>query len=388
MRVISAALVCAVFTTSGNSAAQAAETVVEGTASERIGFDDNVGWTRNNAISDVSSVTALGLSFGNRTEAHELDLRSRFLFTNFLDESDLDSNDQYVVAEGAIRTPRSRTGLAAEYARDTTRTSQEDDTGAFLLDNIRQQEVTLRPNWSFQATRLDRFSLEAEYRNVDYDRQLVDNDGISGELSWNHGLTSTSEFTLSGSAEQIDFDRSDNRQVRLFGLDANFTTELSPQLRLSIGAGPYWAELSADPTGSAVDADDDTLGVLANADLTFDFDDDIVLEASYRRFVAPSGSGNVVIRDRFDASFEQDWNATVSWGMALRFQAQDDLLGSSTTGRDFFRVAPSIDWRITEDWIARASYRFRWQSVEGQDDDSVSNAAFVTLTYRPESWTL
>lgn len=385
MRAMAMTLVCALAVAAGIGTVRAEGTQIEATLGERIGYDDNIGWNRSGAVSDMSSQTALGLSFSNRDEMLEFDLGSRFLFTQFFDEDDLSSNDQFVTGDVAYRTALSRTALAAEYRRDTSRTGQEDDTGEFLLDNIRQQEVKLRPSWSLQATRLDRFTAAMEYRNIDYERQLVDNDRLGASLGWTRGMTGVSEIALAVEGDQIDFDTSDDRRVRILGVKANWTAELSPQLTLTLGGGPYWADRSADPGGAP---DDDAVGALADAGLSFRLDSESVLDAAYRRYVAPSGGGDAVIRDRFDASFEQDWNATVGWGLALRFQHQEAAFEGGPAGRDFVRVTPSINWRLTRDWALRGSYRFRWQSVDGQDGDAVSNAAFVTLNYRPESWSL
>lgn len=388
-RFIAYLIACAALAPAGFGLARAEETYVEGSASQRIKFDDNIGWTRDDAVSDMSSETALGLNFGSRSEVLEMELRSRFEFIKFFDESDLDSNDQFVTADGVYRTARSRSALTAAYIRDTSRRNQEDDTGRLLLDNIRRQEFTLRPSWSFQATRLDRLSAEAEFRRIDYERRLVDNDRLTGELGWNRSLTETSEVALSAVAQSIDFDTTDDREARVFGLEATWVAEVSPRLRLTIGGRPYWATLSADATGpGTADVDEDKSGFLPIAGLTFEIDRRSVLDASYRRLVVPSGSGNVLLRDRVDASFEQRWSERGSWAVALRYQAQEGLLGNTVADRDFVRVSPSVDWRLTEDWSLGASYRFRWQKFDNQDDDAVSNAVFVTLTFRPESWSL
>lgn len=379
---------CVLVTAIGIGTARAEDTRIEATIGERLGYDDNIGWNRSGEVSDLSSQTALGLNFSNRDEVLEFDLDTRFLFTQFLEEDNLNSNDQFVTGEVAYRTPRSRTGVSAEYRRDTSRTGQEDDTGAFLLDNIRQQESNVRPYWSFQATRLDRFTAEAEYRNIDYDRTLTDNDRFGGALGWAHALSEADEISLTVDAGQIDFDTNDDRQVRIIGIEAGWTTELTPQMQANLGVGPYWADLSSGTSGPGSTPDDDTVGVLANAGLSYQPDSETTLEASYRRFVAPSGGGNAVIRDRVDASFDQDWSARVFWGLALRLQHQEAAFDDGSPGRDFVRVSPSIGWRLTEDWVLRGSYRFRWQSVDGADGDAISNAAFVTLTFRPEGWSL
>ena len=388
MRIVAGALFCALLLPPGLGLTQAQEAYVELSVGERLGFDDNVGLTRGDPVSDFSSQTALGLSFGRTGDTLDLGLRSRFVFTKFFDDGELDSNDQFVVADAGFRSERSRSRLAAEYRRDTTRTSQEDDTGEFLLDNIRQEELSLGPSWSFQATRLDRFAVEAEYRAIDYERRLVDNDRWTAEASWRRDLTGSSAITLSSGFREIDFDTADNRQVRIVELEGDWTSDVTPRLRLSLGGGSYWADLSADPIGAGAVDDDSDSGFVAHAGLRFDLAPDAALTAEYGRMLVPSGSGNVRLRDRLDATFEQDWNQRVSWAVAARYQAQEGLLGSQVADRDFVRVSPSIDWRLARDWTLRAAYRFRWQAFDDQDEDAVSNAVFVTLTFRPERWSL
>ncbi|NNG03142.1 MAG: outer membrane beta-barrel protein [Inquilinus sp.] len=368
----------------GRSPAEAADWTLEAFASERVAYDDNVGFTRTGEISDESSRTTLGFDIDGGTEVLDLSLVSRFDFTYYSDESGLDSNDQRLVGNFGYRPGElSRLGLDVEYDRDTTRTSEEDDTGRFIFDNIRREAFEVRPSWSYQATRVDRFSLAGEYRTVDYESDLVDYDRYGGALDWTHDLTRSSALGVSAFGARVESDTVDNRESDIYGLEFGLTSEATPQLRLQFGVGVFRAETATDLV-----AGQSTTGFLPSAGLEFRVAPEAVLELAYARTVAPSGGGNIVERDTVDLTYRQDWSETVSLGLDARYRAQDRVFDDGTAGRDFVRAEPSVEWRMTETWSLRAAYRYRWQSFDDEDGDSVSNAGLVTLTYRPMGWSL
>ena len=343
-----------------------AEWTVDFFARERLLYDDNVGFTQT-------------VDVGGGTEVLDLTLLSRFDFTYFADESDLDSNDQRLAGIADYRAGElMRFGLAVDYVRDTTRTSELDDTGLFIFDNIRREAFEIRPIWSFDATRIDRFSLEGEYRTVDYERSLVDYDRYGGAIGWERELTRASTLGASAFGARVESDTVDNRESDVYGGEIGIAAEAAPRLDVRFGVGFFRAETSTDLVAAQSDS-----GFLPSAGFSFRIAPEAVLDLSYARTVAASGGGGIVERDTIDLSFEQRFSETVTLGLDARYRTQDRVFDDGTPGREFFRAEPSVAWSITETWSLRAAYRYRQQSFDGQPDDAVSNAGLLTLTYRP-----
>ena len=364
-------------------AAMAEEPSLEAFVRERLLYDDNIGLNTSGEVSDLSSRTTVGLDLVGGTEAVDVALSSRFDFTYYADEDDLDSADQSLSGTAGYRTPRSRLALEASYDRDTTRTSEVDDTGLFILDNIRREALELRPSWSLQATRLDRFTLSGRYREVDYVRSLVDHRRLGAALDWTRAVTRSSALTLAATAARVESDTTDNRRSDLFGGGLTLETAVDPRLALRVGVGVQWAETATDAAASQRSTE-----FLPALGLTFRPAPEAAIDLDYRRTLAASGSGNLVARDTVDLAYEQRWTRTLSFGLDARYRAQDRVFGDGATGRDFVRAEPWIGWRFTEFWSLGARYRYRWQSLDGDPEDAVSNAGIVTLTFRPAGWSL
>lgn len=379
---------CASAMLGGCGAARAADWFLGGSLAERVEYDDNVGLNNRNEVSDLSSQSTLRMDLGGQTETLELGLRSRFDYTAFLDNSDLDSDDQRVAGYGSYQTPRGRLGLTAAYIRDTTRTRDEDDTGRFILDNIRRQEVEVKPSWSYRFTPTDSVILRGEYNDVNFKRRLVDYTRYSGEAGWAHRLSETSEADLFALALYTEPDNDLDKETQAYGLQAGWNATPLRGLDIRVAAGAYWTKTTFDPSSSRRGSfDDDTsVGALPAATISYQIDRRSTVEANYARTIRPSSSGAVLERDTLDASFAHNWSPRGTWGVQFRYRAQRSLDDEGRADRDLIRVTPSVSWQLNDTWSLRGAYRFRWQSLEGQSDDAVSNAVMLTLVYRPMNW--
>lgn len=371
-------------------AARAAEWFVDGSLGERLEYDDNVGLNSRDKVSDFSSQSTLRLDFGGQTETLELGLRSRFDYTVFLDERDLDSDDQRVAGYGSYRTPLGRWGLTAAYDRDTTRTRDEDDTGRFILENVRRQEVEVKPSWSYQLTPEDSLILRGEYNDVRFKEQLVDYMRYGGEAGWAHQLNEVNEIDLFALASLTEPDSELNKKTQVYGLQAGWGFTPLRGLDIRIVGGAYWAKTSFDPPSNRSGSFDDetSVGALPAVSISYQIDPRSTVAANYSRSIRPSGSGEVLERDTLDASLTHNWSPQGSWDIQFRYRAQRSLEDNGRADRDLVRVMPSVTWQFTDAWSLRGSYRFRWQSLEGDSKDAFSNAAMLTLTYQPLKWRL
>ena len=370
----------------GPGGARAADWTFESSASQRLGYDDNVGLNRQNKVSDLSSLSTVRLDLLGSEQSQSLDfgISSRFDYTAFLEERDLNSDDQRVALFGDYQTALSRWGLTAAYSRDTTRTRDEDDTGEFILENVRRHEVEVRPSWTYLLSELDSITLRGGYDNVQFEEQLVDFWRLSGEVGWIRKLSQTAEVDLSAFASLTKPDELE-RQTQVYGLKAGWSSTPIRDLEIRFGIGGYWARTDFGASSGRGDSLDDqaSIGLLPSAGLSYQLGQDATIAAAYSRDIRPSGGGGVLERDRLEASFEQVWSPRGSWRVDFLYQFQNALDDLGGGGRDLIRVSPSIAWRFTENWSVRGAYRLRWQSLEGEGEDALSNAVFVTMTYEP-----
>ena len=104
----------------------------------------------------------------------------------------------------------------------------------------------------------------------------------------------------------------------------------------------------------------------------------------YRRDVAPSSSGDAIEVDEINA----DAVHALTEKLDLRIRASwvdTDTIDSgrdSSSDREIIRIQPSLNWRLSPNWVAGARYRYIEKDLDrGGSGDS--NTAFISISYSP-----
>ncbi len=93
------------------------------------------------SVADTSFESSIQAIAGARTPNLNILLDTRFNFTVFVNEDQLNSNDQFITLGSDYQYGRSRWGVQGDFVNDTTRTSDIDNTGLFILDNMRRTDL-------------------------------------------------------------------------------------------------------------------------------------------------------------------------------------------------------------------------------------------------------
>ena len=65
----------------------------------------------------------------------------------------------------------------------------------------------------------------------------------------------------------------------------------------------------------------------------------------------------------------------------FRNQTNNDDFITDDDQRSYYEVHPRLRWKLTRWWDVTASYRYRHQKYDGDDDSAESNAVYLSLTY-------
>lgn len=370
-------IACAWMVLGGCTSTQAAEWYTQGSLSQRLKYDDNIGLKSRNEISDLSWQSILKIDLGIQTESLKFGLKPGFKLTKFMDENDLDSNDQRVTAYANYHTTLSNLDVTTTYDRDTTRSRDEDDTGEFILDNVRRKELEVKPSWSYRLTPVDTITIHGEYNKVSFDERLINYTRASGVVGWSHQLSKVEGVSFQTFVSSIKPETSLDRDALTYGIRVGWNIKPVRSLDLKFSAGVYRTEF----------IDQSFNRVLPTASLLYKINSHSSIHATFARSITPSGNGEVLERDRADLAFKEEWNSRVSWGLNLRYQTQQSLDDNGRADRDFLRIEPTVDWRYTKTWSLLSTYRFRWQKLDNENDRSAtSSAVMLTLSYRPMKW--
>jgi opacity protein-like surface antigen len=222
----------------------------EYTAAGRIGIngehDDNVALVERgeNAISGVSLAPALRL--GYRTPDLTVSLDTQLNFARF-DERDYDSSDQRMILDVAKQTPRNELGLQAGGVRDSTRTSELEDTGRVSRRAVRREDYWLAPSWLTYLSERNALRFGASFHDVSYgSRTYTDYTTAGVDLTWLHILSPRTTLKLQGYLNRFDVGDALDTRSDTAGVMAGADFALTENLKLSALAGAAKVETRRD----------------------------------------------------------------------------------------------------------------------------------------------
>jgi len=367
---------CAVACCAGWRASSAAEWKLSSYLSQTVNYSDNLLLSRQNEISAVGFTTTPQLILERNTPTLTIELDGRFEFSEYIDHSNFNSQDQFVSLDvEKLLSERSTLTMSTDFIRDTTLRSEQDSSDRFLDDSIRFVTFRANPSWTYQLTQLDEISLSGDYRNTSYDSsEKTDFQNYGPTIGYDRRLSELDKITTSLSYLHFDPERKTSRD-RL-GLLVGYAYEPSERLLVS-GQG-----------GASYDLNDGDVGYRARFNLKYLVDDQTSIRALISHDIEPSGDGDLRTRNRASAGVSYRATELTTLGFAVDYTDNIDYGASGSTDEDnddesrYFSARPSVAWQISEDWNLVAEYRFRHKAFEEDNDSATSNSVFLTLQYQ------
>ena len=384
MRAMARRLPALIALLAASHAVQAAEYTAGYRVSVDGEHDDNVRLTEQDTQSISGASIAPGLKLGYRTADVTATLDTRLNFATY-DESAYDSNDQRLQFDVNKTTPRNEFGLQAGMNRDSTRTSELEDTGRVSDEATRHEDYWFSPRWLTYIGKRDALQFGASAHDVSYDsRSYIDYTTGQGDITWLHILTPRTTLKLQAYFNRYEADNLLSTETDSTGLMAGGDYEVSKNLKLSGLVGISNVESNYDvPQGFPFVVNDSSDDVWV-ADTTLEYTQPrwkLALNLASQTF--PSGDGYVQKRDygRLSYSFRITDMATLR--LAALYGQNESVDDRANVNRDYADGEAGLDWRINRSWYLTARYRYRFQDHETSPGDADSNAVFFGIRYEP-----
>lgn len=370
--------------------AKAAEWYLNGRAAQEFSYDDNIGLrsAEDQKVSAFGETSSIGFRAGGRSPTVDVGVDALFDFTRFPDESSLNSNDQFLSLDATHTGERLTAQLAGQYVRDTTRTSDIEDSGLFILQNRRREVRRLTPSVSYQLTPVDEVSFNGELSDTYYPSGNVRNfQQWGGSGDWARSVSERTQLLASLSGFQVNSNDAGSQDTTYYSASFGVGYVFSPTLRARLLAGPTLARVNFvfDDGGLRASNTGTTVGYGFDGTVDYRYQERLSFQGRVYRTVQPSSTTGVVSEEtgvRLSARY--GLLEHVSADLAALYILRESV-GQSTSGRrDFVSVQPALRWQFAEEWDLRVSYRFRWQKFEDtvEDPDASSNAVLASITYR------
>lgn len=357
----------------------AAEWSITTKVDQRFEFDDNA--RLRTAGSDViyGSTTSPESRYRYRSPTLDVNVFGRLDFSRF-NEDVFNTEDQELRTTSTYSTERGLFTLDAEFERDSTRTSEVDDTGNFETIATKLG-YSVNPSYSYQATQRDLLRVNFGYAGADYDtRSFTGYKFFSAGAGWENLFSRSTTLSVSGTASRQD--ANNGTQSDSYVLQAGVVHSFSPRLRVSGFAGPRYSEEKSSTSKET------GIGVQFAAGVDYSYSPQTTISAQLSQSVAPSSGGSSRERLTANVTANHRFLPRLAFSLATYFQDDSDPNANSTSSdRTFLSVSPQLRWQITQDWDLSASYRFRWQE-RNQGAAATSNAVIVGLNYHPNAWFL
>lgn len=286
-------------------------------------------------------------------------------------------------------------GIDAGVLTDSTFETELNDTGR-LNSDVDRQEAYIRPTLTTRFSPLWSGDFALGYRDVTYDAStddagfdnFVDFEDFDGSFQLNRrvserfsvfGLLEFLQYRPTESLGRIGLEKDDFKSVQL-GLDYN----LGEQLIFSLSAGRGYTDTDLVELEETIEYD--TPIYAAGLEYTGQRN---TIGADYSRTFESSGGGSLRLTQRFTFTWSRlrTLGATLSFPVSYINRDPDraDTVGVIAGTRDYYELAPSLDWEISQNLFLSALLRYRQEeigiSVSDVARDSDSTAIIFGVRY-------
>lgn len=369
----------------GSTAAQAAEWYVESRVQSQASYDTNIRLSPTDKIDTAGGMLSPEIKIGRRTEALDLSLLGRADFNGYANPSSLSSIDEKLSFAGSYATELGKFGLDADFNRDTTLTTEVSDTGN-LTEAARVTTVDVMPSWTYALSEIDQLDVSGGYTNTSYDTDaLTDYVFYTGQVGWSRRMSEIDTLQTAAYTGRFVADDSADTTADIIGLLVGWSRQFTEQFSAQLDAGPEYVITEFDDVGGR--ETDRHLGYRIDGMLGYQMDELTRLELTGSRKTEPSGNGETVTRNQVQLALIHRVNPLFTLRLdGTVLQNRDTGSTSGNSDRLYYAIQPRAIWRLGPDWDLAASYRFRSQNFDDNQDTAFSHAAFLTLTYRLPRW--
>ena len=392
-----------------------AEWSAEPTVSLRQEYNDNFNLTPTNKQAVWGTILTPSVTFSRKTEVFELAGTAQLGFNRYSGPAFMDSNNRLFALSTRYLNERNTWGVDVTSRRDSTRTTEQATTG-IILPRAQRNNLIVTPSWTHALT--ERVSLRFDYTLSDTKYEdgasvgLVDSKYNVASASVIYQLSDADSLTVSGARSKstsAGTSESDTNEIRA-GLTHSFseTLQMDAQIGLRKTTSKFLEPIfSCDFLGigsilpvfgscnyllfgifpQSVPADvlysPQTIsarGTSLNLGVTKNFGEIDTFTARLSRDINPTGRGFLVETDHLALSYRRAFSETLSGAINTDLYRTRNP-GISNTGSQYFTIAPSLSWRMSEWWNLDAGIQYARATFEAAPTSASSNLMYGTIRY-------
>lgn len=315
-------------------------------------------------------------------EATQFSAAPRISAVRYPEDRQLDNYGRGLALAYQYESERNTWSIAGDTARDSTLTTELEDTG-FVQERKWRPSWNISPTWSRVWSDSVSGQISVGYSDVAYEDAPLLADysyrNINAGVNWESG--ERAQWGASLTAARLDAPIYRNISDD-YGVQVSFAFAWSDTQRLKVSGGARSNDLQLAPPGRQrihEQARGWTLDAAYDVELEFN-----TWHAQATRSVDPSGVGVLVQKDKLLFTLAHWFTEQVSGGLSLTLLQTEELQREKFSARRrYARTGMQVNWVWTPTWTLGAGYGYTQQQYEG-DDVAQAHSVQFTLTWQGE----
>jgi len=347
---------------------QAAEWYFIPTAKERIEYNNNRRLRVTDQQSAWGSIFNFNARIGVQTPRSQVELTPAYRSQRWKGEAGLDDDDNFIGFSARHNTERSLFSLSGKYQKDTTGTSELEETGR-VQTSVSRRDFKFGPSWRYQLTQRLQLELGGNYSDTAYGEgtRFVDSTYKSYSVSGRYSLSPRTG--LSVAVSRSNFERpSILTATDTEGIQLGFNHQFTQRWGMSLSAGPRKTETSTPLLGKVSGKSN-----LVNAGVYGNYEN-TSLSFTFSRSDYPTSNGELEERESLGVTVGHQFTDTLE----ANFSGRKDSVAES---REMMNSSLSLRWKLARAWSVEGAMAFRSVDQAGETGEAKSSAVMLTIAY-------
>ena len=367
----------------------AADTGIEGSISQSVGYDDNFLF-RDNADSTLIYTLTPQLRGYYRTPTYSSALTGAVDIQRHSEFSQYDRSNPRVNWQQSWLRLRSSYNLGFAYQESDQRSEAAEDLGDFTTSS-KVSTFNVAPSYQRQLSERDTLTLSLNYTDRTYSGNTTSNDNQSIALNsgWSHQLADRIALraNLGYTRYESEGRTQTDTQSDIWRVNTGVVYDWSERtsLTLLLGATHQTTQTSQvgliNQNGLLLLGQVNDESTQTGTSVTVEWGHQSLLNrysASYTRDLVPSSDGAVREQDRLNIGFTRSLSDLSSLRINTTWLQSSD----ETSSRDYFSLSPTYTRELTQDLSMSARYEYRWQKRSTEDSNVDGSMVRLNLTYK------
>ncbi|MDJ0668018.1 MAG: hypothetical protein QNJ61_12090 [Desulfobacterales bacterium] len=369
-------------------------------------YNDNLFFSPSDQEEDLISTGTFGIEAGYKSEKTEINLKPLWRFYKYVENTDLDDNDQLYRAtlEHQV-TPRFSLNAKGAYINDNRREDQVEETGV-VFENVERTRWEGLLAAEYLLSEKAAVNAFGQYWNDDYeDRRLrsslSDLEAAGGGIGFSHLMSvfyHPTYFRLNTGYFNYDYDSAD---TDYYYLTMGASAEINETYTFMAEAGPRYTDSEFDAARRESIPGTSSSSVVIRRENSSDWGWNGLLSLAYRgektkwelglsrEITASSGETQTVEQTELRLDYDCRWTWEWSTNLLMRYYYKESDRENSDIddgAQDTLIVQPRVRYRINNDWFLQGSYRYTWRDDNDFDESWDRNQMLFQIGHNWKIW--